>query len=247
MRQRSRLYSIALARTLPTAYARTANPQRHTVTLACAHSRTHASTHTSVCSGSRRSLRPKLQAPLRCAASTTAPSHSATRNRRQATDNMQDGTGNGQETTCDRERASCNVQRDEMRRGAGDRQRTRHATWDTGAGNRNQTPCNGERATCNKERARRHDPTGSVPQTTTGKCATDNMQHATCIGENATDDMQYATGKMHLTTRSVHQTTSDGASTQSTSTDAIGSRRKRNGDVADGEEDRWGRRPRRME
>ena len=130
------------------------------------------------------------------------------RRRRQthATDNVQDGTGNGQETRSDKERASCNVQRDEMRRGAADRQRTRHATWDTGAGNRNQTTCNGECATCNRERARRHDPTvGNAADDHWKMCA---RQSTTCNMHRGNFNRRHAnaTGKMHLTTRSVQQT-----------------------------------------
>jgi hypothetical protein len=218
MRQRSRLYSIALARILPTAYARTANPQKHTVTLACAHSRTHASTHTSVCSGSRRSLRPKLHAPPRCAASTTASSHSATGKRRHARDNMQDGTGNGQEPTCDRERASCNVQRDEMRRGAGDRQRT---PWNRGHGGGQQKSDNVRRRTCDMQQ-RKGTQTRSNGQRAAddhwktcnrqltacnmqrGKC---NRRHAACIRQ-LPDNMRRAAGNMQRTTTSCNATCS---------------------------------------
>ncbi len=202
MRQRSRLYPIALARILPTAYARTANHKDTPSRLrAHIHARTQARTPRSAAGLGGLNCRRRCDA-LRARLLRVTLQH--------ATDGMQQtacktgqATDKRQEATKSVRHATCNVTRCDAGQATDS---AHHATLGHWGGQ--QKTGNGERATCNKERARRHDPTVSVPLTTTGKRATDNMQHATCIGENVTDDMQHATWKLQLTTRSVHHTTS---------------------------------------
>ena len=171
MRQRSRLYSINLAQILPT-HAHT-NPLRHTVKLAThTHARTNARTHAHLgvhCSGPRRSLRPKLQAPPRCGACVTALCHSETGNRRHATrssgrhcrrrharDNVQEAIDNRQQAT------RCNVTRCDRERAADTVQRSHKGQRARGHWQMCNTHRDGHHATCNMHRGkqcnRRHNP-----------------------------------------------------------------------------------------
>jgi hypothetical protein len=107
-----------------------------------------------------------------------------------------------QHATDESQRSTCNVTRCDV--GPGDGQRT---PCDTGALGR-ATEIR-PHATENVRHAAKKGHADTIqrpamPQTTTGKWATDNRRHATCIGENAADDMQYATGKMHAACNSQH-------------------------------------------
>ncbi len=181
MRQRSRRLFDCPHATTPYSLRTHSQPTK-TRRHCCVRTFTHARTHTSVCSGPRRSLCPKLQAPPRCAASTTAPSHSATGNRRHATDDVQDGTGNGQETTCDRERACCNVQRDERRRGSGDRQRTPCNTRALGRATENR-----QRRTCDMQQRK-----GTQTRSNGQQCRRRPLENV----QQTIDNMHHASGKM---------------------------------------------------
>jgi hypothetical protein len=104
---------------------------------------------------------------------------------------------NVQHATDDSQRSTCNVTRCDVERAIDN---AHHATPGHWAGNRKQGTDNGERGTDTVQRSALPQAT----QATTCKTALDDVQHGTIY---TPDDMQHATGKMHLTTRSVQQTT----------------------------------------
>ena len=219
MRQRSRVYSIVLARVLPTHAQEPATTLSHLLPTR-RHARTRTRTRTSVCTaaGLAGHRGAQLRAPPRCAACVTALCHSATGNSAGCNmqparmDKRQQATRRGRYATCNRRLATHNVQQMRCDVGPGDRQPT---PCDVGHWDGQQTTCNGERATGDRQQT-----TGNVQQTTdnvqqarsNGQRATDGTQETTCKRplENAnqtTCDGEHATGKMQQKTRRMQHTT----------------------------------------
>ena len=190
MRQRSRLYSIALARILPTAYARTANPQRHAVTLACAHSRTHAGTPRSAAGlGAHCALNCKRRRDALRARRLRVTLQRATDGMQQTTCKTGQATDKRQHATESVRHATCNVTRCDAGQATDSAHGMRHGTVG--------------RAT-----EIRHHATENVRHATK-KGHADTIQRAACRrrplenGQQTTCSMQHASGKMQPTTCSM--------------------------------------------